>query len=101
MRTMRSKLHLGLRKSLCAWVSAGASPAGPCLAACLLLSMLCGCESSSNGVMADSYYLNADEDLRELGRVTLVELDNTSIYPDISSDVTRALFLELQKKQVF
>ena len=71
------------------------------MAACLLLSLFCGCESSSSGMMANSYYLNADEDLRELGRVTLVELDNTSNYPEISRDVTKALFLEVQKKQVF
>ncbi len=98
---MRSKLQLDLRKSLCTAVGVSMSPAGPCLAVCLLLSLLCGCESSSNGLTADSYYLNVDEDLRELGRVTLVELDNTSSYPEISRDVTRALFLELQKKQVF
>lgn len=98
---MRSKLHFDLHKSLCTWLGMGASPAGPCLAACLLLGLLCGCESSSHDTMADSYYLNAHEDLRELGRVTLVELDNMSIYPDVSRDVTKALFLELQKKQVF
>jgi hypothetical protein len=72
-----------------------------CLAAGLLAAMLCGCESSDRGTMANSYYLNSYENLRELGRVTLVELDNMSNYPAISADMTRALFLELQKKQVF
>jgi hypothetical protein len=72
-----------------------------CLVGSLLLGMLCGCESSDRGTMANSYYLNSYEDLRELGRVTLVELDNMSHFPAISDDMTRALFLELQKKQVF
>jgi len=75
--------------------------AGLCIATALLTGTLCGCESSSNGTMAASYYLNTYEDLRELGRVTLAELGNISNYPEISGDMTRALFLELQKKQVF
>ena len=97
---MRSKLQLDLHKSLYARVGVGLLPAGLYLAACMLLSLLCGCESS-NGIAADSYYLNTNEDLRELGRVTLAELDNASNSSEISSDVTKALFLELQKKQVF
>jgi hypothetical protein len=96
---MRSKLQLDLHESPC--TRAGVPPTGLCLAGCLLLSLLCGCDSSSNGLTTDSYYLNATEDPRELGRVTLVELDNTSSHPEISRDVTRALFLEVQKKQVF
>jgi hypothetical protein len=51
--------------------------------------------------MANAYYLNNYEALRDLGQVALVELDNTSTYPEISRDVTKALFLALQKKQVF
>jgi hypothetical protein len=51
--------------------------------------------------MADSFYLSPRKNLRELGRVTLVELDSVSAYPGISRDATNALFLELQKKQVF
>jgi hypothetical protein len=77
------------------------SAAGLYLAASLVLSLLCGCESSSRGTMANAYYLNSYEGLRELGRVTLVELDNASAYPEISVDMTKALFMELQKKQVF
>jgi hypothetical protein len=91
---MRSKRQFDLRGNLCV-------RAGLCLVAALPLVVLCGCGSSSSGTMADSYYLNTYEDLRELGRVTLVELDNMSDYPEISGNMTRALFLELQKKQVF
>jgi hypothetical protein len=39
--------------------------------------------------------------LRTVGRVAIVELGNDSSYPQISADVTEALFLALQKKQVF
>jgi len=51
--------------------------------------------------MAGSYYLNLHKEPRALGRVALVELSNTSIYPEISRDATEALFLELQRKQLF
>ena len=62
----------------------------------------CGCRlNSENDAMAKAYYLNPHKDLRQLGRVALVELDNMSAYPEISTDVTRALFIALQKKQVF
>jgi hypothetical protein len=77
------------------------SPAGLCLLGGLLLSVLCGCDSSTRGTMDNAYYLNSYEGLRELGRVTLVELDNVSVYRDVSVDVTKALFMELQKKQIF
>lgn len=73
--------------------------AGFCVVA-LLLVLLCGCESSQ-GPAANAYYLSSPEDLRALGRVTLAELDNASMYPDISRDATKALFLAIQKKQVF
>jgi hypothetical protein len=78
-----------------------ASIAAP-LAVALLLVTLGGCTPyPQSEAMADSYYLNPRKDLRDLGRVALVELDNASDYPDISRDATRALFLELQKKQIF
>lgn len=50
---------------------------------------------------ADCYYLNPARDLGTVGRVTIVELDNYSPYPQMSADVTNAIFQELQKKQVF
>jgi hypothetical protein len=51
--------------------------------------------------MAEYYYLNPNKDLSTVGRAALVELDNNSDYPQISTDVTEALFRALQKKQLF
>ncbi len=50
---------------------------------------------------ADYYYLNPDKRLATIGRVAIVELNNDSSYPQISTDITEALFQALQKKQVF
>ena len=36
-----------------------------------------------------------------MGRIAIVELQNDSSYPQMSSDITEALFQSLQKKQVF
>jgi len=72
-----------------------------CLSGALLLGLLCGCASGPKDPMADSYYLNLHKEPRMLGRVALVELDNMSTYPEISRDATEALFLELQRKQLF
>jgi len=72
-----------------------------CLPAALLMGVLCGCASGPSDPMAGSYYLNLHKEPRMLGRVALVELDNTSTYPEISRDATEALFLELQRKQLF
>lgn len=70
--------------------------------AALLLGLVGGCESySENNEMANAYYLNPHKDLRKLGRVALAELDNSSAYPEIAGDVTEALFVALQKKQLF
>ncbi|MHC4084974.1 MAG: hypothetical protein ACYSU5_07170 [Planctomycetota bacterium] len=44
---------------------------------------------------------NQDKDLSTVGRTALVELDNKSSYPQISTDVTEVLFQALQKKQPF
>ena len=67
-----------------------------------LLSLIGGCNSPrTNDATARSYYLAPGRNLRALGRVALVELDNTSAYPQIATDVTDALFLSTQKKQVF
>jgi len=67
-----------------------------------LLALTCGCESPLNhSGMTNSYYLNPYKDLNTLGRVALVEFDNNSSYPNISTDMTSALFVALQKKQIF
>jgi len=50
---------------------------------------------------ADYYYLNPAKDLSAIGRVAVIELDNDSSYPQISAQVTEALFQALQKKQIF
>jgi hypothetical protein len=72
------------------------------VAALVLVALPCGCESSQeNGGMAGSFYLNPYQDLGDLGRVALVELDNNSGHPQISADLTEALFVALQKKQIF
>jgi len=47
------------------------------------------------------YYLNPHKDLKDLGRVALLELANESAYPKISSDVTDGLYGAIQKRQVF
>ena len=47
------------------------------------------------------YYLNPGKTLTSIGRVAIVELDNDSSYPQVSTDVTASLFQALQKKQVF
>lgn len=76
--------------------------ARPCLLATLVLGAVCGCRSGGeNGGMADSYFLDQNKDPRTLGRVALVELENTSGYPQISSEMTQALYLETQKRQLF
>lgn len=49
----------------------------------------------------DYYYLNPHKNLPAIGTVVLVELDNDSSYPQISADMTQALFRALQKKQIF
>ncbi|MFQ6034685.1 MAG: hypothetical protein ACE5NM_02420 [Sedimentisphaerales bacterium] len=74
---------------------------------CPLFSVFCplvlsGCQLHTASVpKADCYYLNPDKDLCTIGRVAIVELDNDSPLPQISVDITEALFLALQKKQIF
>ena len=76
-------------------------PARLCVLAALLIP-ICGCESySTEDGMANAYYLDPDRSLHTLGRVALVELDNMSSYPNISAGVTEALYLAIQKKQLF
>jgi hypothetical protein len=66
------------------------------------LTILPGCGiPAGERLTDDSYYLNPAKDLRSIGRVALVELDNESRYPQASTDVTEALFLTLQKSQLF
>lgn len=74
------------------------------LASFTLLLGLCasGCKTPREPwAMAGSYHLNPHKDLRKLGRVALVELDSSTTSLQAPSDVTRALFLAVQKKQLF
>jgi hypothetical protein len=50
---------------------------------------------------ANYYYLNPNKDLTDIGRTVLVELDNDSAFPEISANVTEALYNALQKKHLF
>jgi hypothetical protein len=74
-----------------------------CHLSCILpVLLVCGCKSEQEGrPMAGSYYLSPYKDLRRIGRVALVEMAGTSDDPQIAAAVTDALFLEIQKKQVF
>jgi hypothetical protein len=45
--------------------------------------------------------MNPDTELSNIGRTVLAELDNDSSYPQISVDVTEALYGALQKEQAF
>ena len=70
------------------------------LPALLALLVTCGCESEKDA-MANAYYLSPNKDLRRLGRVALVEMDDTANSPEIAAAITDALFLQTQKRQVF
>ncbi len=68
----------------------------------MFVLFLSGCRLyRENGPMGGAYYINPDKDIRSIGRVAMIELENESSYPQISTDVTEALFLALQKKQMF
>ena len=71
----------------------------------LLLSavLLSGCHTRSipSVPAANYYYRNPDKYLSNIGRTAIVELDNDSSYPQISSDITGSLYQALQKRQVF
>lgn len=69
----------------------------------LLASLLSGCITyyRAPAPAADYYYLNSNKSLTTIGRVAIVELDNNSSYPKVSTDVTEKLYQALQKKQIF
>jgi len=73
-------------------------------AAALLLSalLLSGCNGHRASTAPGDYsYLNPHTNLTSIGRVAIIELDNNSSYPQVSTDITDALYQALQKKQVF
>jgi hypothetical protein len=68
----------------------------------LLAVLISGCTSyKASAPAANYYYINPNKNLTAIGRVAIVELDNDSSYPQMSGDITEALFRALQKKQVF
>ena len=69
-----------------------------------ITSLIGGCSVDfyrPNGSAAQCYYRNPAKNITNIGRVAIIELQNYSSYPQISADVTEALFQQLQKKQVF
>jgi hypothetical protein len=68
----------------------------------VLLLFVAGCGvGSSYKTAGDYYFINSDKALDSVGRVILVELANDSAYPQISADITNALYEAVQKKQIF
>ena len=68
----------------------------------LLAFLISGCQShEASKPAADYYYLNPNKRLTAIGRVAIVELENDSSYPEVSTDITGSLFRALQKRQVF
>ena len=64
--------------------------------------MVSGCNSFTNtSEPANYYYQNPNKGISSVGRIAIVELQNESNYPQMSTDITDALFQALQKKQVF
>lgn len=68
----------------------------------LLSLSLAGCYRDQQAkAMANAYYLDPGKNLHDLGRVVFVELSDTTDHPDIAQAATHALYLELQKRQIF
>ena len=68
----------------------------------LLILVLAGCQSQRPYTpLEGSTYLNPDADLSSVGRVALVELENLTSYPDVSENLSEALYVALQKRQYF
>jgi hypothetical protein len=71
----------------------------------LLTAIISGCDSDfylpSPGKSSQPYYRNPNKNISNIGKVAVVELENSSNYPQIASDITLKLFQQLQKRQVF
>jgi hypothetical protein len=61
----------------------------------------CGVYRAQPLPLARYYYLTPDKDLATVGRVDIVEFINESSNPQISGEITRAVFQALQKEQMF
>lgn len=60
-----------------------------------------GCEVYEPYETPLNYYRTQDKAVSEFGRVALVELNNDSAIPDVSVNLSEALYQELLKKQIF
>jgi hypothetical protein len=94
------KLSFGTRRSRRSVRAASRKSWGIIL---LLLAVLfSGCRThSASDPVSGYYYLNPNKKLTDVGRVAIIELDNDSSYPQISTDITGSLYQALQKKHVF
>jgi len=65
---------------------------------------IAGCESgiipSSGPTLENSYYTNPAKSPASLGNVALIELHNQSTYPQISAEMTDALYQAIQKTHI-
>lgn len=67
----------------------------------LFAVLFSGCRTQSpSAPVTNHYYRNPNKKLVFLGRAAIVELQNDSSYPQISSDITESLYQALQKRQV-
>jgi hypothetical protein len=69
----------------------------------LLVVVLAGCNSDkkSGPSSQSNYYLNPKKPIATIGRVAIIELNNLSQRPEVSADMTQALFEAIQKRNVF
>lgn len=69
----------------------------------LLITLLVGCDNYYRASIptANYYYLNPNKSLNNIGRVAIVEMDNDSSNPKVTTDVTENLYQALQKRQLF
>ena len=76
-----------------------------CLIALIALMGVVGMSGCRSQVpytpMEGSYYVNPAMKVKDLGRVALVELDNKTSYPEKSEELSEAIYVALQKCQLF
>ena len=64
--------------------------------------LMSGCRTpSASEPVSDYCYLNPNKKLTDVGRVAVIELDNDSSYPRISTDITGSIYQALLKRQIF
>lgn len=71
------------------------------LIAMTLLLAFSGCEIYEPYETQLNYYLTSEKDVRSFGRVALIELDNETAVPEVSINLSEALYQEMLKKQLF